>query len=403
MGKIAIKEDVFWVGALDPDRKVFDGLLPLPQGTTYNSYLVIGSEKTALIDTCEPEFLDVLLKNLEGIEKIDYIVSHHAEQDHSGSIPHLLERFPGSTLVCLQKNKEMLQDLMTIPEERVQVVDDGGEISLGNKTIRFMHCPWVHWPETAITYIPEDKMLFPCDFLGSHHSFKTIFAGDNPEVYKGAREYYVQIMMLYSKMTAKHLDRIKALDLEYICPSHGSVYDKPQIILDLYEKWMRGAPENLAVIGYVSAHGSTMIMAEVLKGALEKRGVEVALHDLVTVPLNELAGLLTDAATIVLGSSVIMAALHPVAVNTAFLLDRLKPKARFAAVIGSYGWSPNPLKQAGELLSSWKPELVGSVITKGHPGEKARAELEALAEAIAARHCDAGLLEPSSEGSIILA
>jgi flavorubredoxin len=392
MSRIAIKEDIFWVGAKDPDRKVFDGLMPLSQGTTYNAYLVQGSEKTALIDTVEPEFLDVLLANLKGVKKIDYIVSHHAEQDHSGSIPVLLEKFPEAKLLCLQKNKEMLQDLMTIPDDRIQVVADGGEVSLGNKTIRFMFCPWVHWPETAITYIPEDKVLFPCDFLGSHHSFTHIFAGDNPAVYKGAKEYYVQIMMLYSKMTAKHLDRITALDIEYICPSHGSVYDKPQIILDLYEKWMRGEPDNLALIAYVSTHGSTKLMAEHLQAALEKRGVKVALKDLVTVPLNELAGFLTDAATIVLGSSVIMAALHPVAVSTAFLLDRLKPKAKFAAVIGSYGWSPNPLKNAAELLPSWKVEVVGAVIAKGHPKAEAMKELDALADTIAAKHHAAGLL-----------
>jgi len=295
-------------------------------------------------------------------------------------------------LLCLQKNKEMLQDLMPIPDNRIQVVADGGEISLGNKTIRFMFCPWVHWPETAITYIPEDKVLFPCDFLGSHHSFTGIFAGDNPAVYKGAKEYYVQIMMLYSKMTAKYLDRIKALDIEYICPSHGSVYDKPQIILDLYEKWMRGEPENLALIGYVSTHGSTRAMADHLKTALEERGGNVELKDLVTTPLNELAGLLTDAATIVLGSSVVMAALHPVAVNTAFLLDRLKPKAKFVAVIGSYGWSPGPLQKATELLPSWKVEVVGAVIAKGHPKGDVFIELDALADAIAAKHRAAGLL-----------
>lgn len=392
MSRIAVTKDIFWVGAKDPTRAIFDGLLPLPQGTTYNSYLVFGSEKTALIDTVEPEFSEVLLANLKGVEKIDYIVSHHAEQDHSGSIPVLLEKYPEAKLLCLQKNKEMLQDLMTIPDDRIQVVQDGGEVSLGNKTIRFMFCPWVHWPETAITYIPEDKVLFPCDFLGSHHSFTNIFAGDNPAVYKGAKEYYVQIMMLYSKMTAKHLDRIKALDIEYICPSHGSVYDKPQIILDLYEKWMRGEPENLALIGYVSTHGSTKAMAEHLKTVLEERGVNVALHDLVTVPLNELAGLLTDAATIVLGSSVVMAALHPVAVNTAFLLDRLKPKAKFVAVIGSYGWSPGPLQKAAELLPSWKVEVVGAVIAKGHPKAAAFAELDALADTIAAKHRAAGLL-----------
>ncbi len=159
MSRIAVKDDIFWVGAKDPDRAVFDGLMPLPQGTTYNAYLVIGSEKTALIDTVEPEFLDQLLGNLEGVDKIDYIVSHHAEQDHSGSIPLMLEKYPESALLCLQKNKEMLQTLMTIPENRIRVIEDGGEVSLGNKTIRFEHFPWVHWPETTITYIPEDNRL----------------------------------------------------------------------------------------------------------------------------------------------------------------------------------------------------------------------------------------------------
>jgi flavorubredoxin len=391
MAKIKIKEDIFWVGAKDPDRDVFDGLMPLPQGTTYNAYLVVGSEKTALIDTVEPEFLDDLLENLEGVDHIDYIVSHHAEQDHSGSIPLLLEKYQESTLLCLQKNKTMLQDLMSIPEERVQVIEDGGEVSLGNKTIHFEHMPWVHWPETTMTYIPEDKVLFPCDFLGSHYCWDHIFAGDDPIVYKGAQEYYVQIMMLYSMMTAKHLDRLKSKEVDFICPSHGPVYDKPQIILDLYEKWMRGEPENLALVAYVSAHGSTEVMANRLKEALEQRGVQVEMKNLIGLPLNELAGVLTDAATIVLGSSVIMAALHPLAFNTAFLLDRLKPKAKFAAIIGSYGWSPGPLKKAAELFPSWKVDVVGSVIAKGHPGDEIMAELDALADTIAARHKEAGL------------
>jgi len=392
MGKISIKEDVFWVGALDPDRAVFDGLLPLPKGTTYNAYLVQGSEKTALFDTVEPEKLDVLLANLEGVEKIDYVISHHAEQDHSGSIPAILEKYPEATLLCLQKNKEMLMDLMPLPEDRIQVVEDGEEISLGNKTIRFMHFPWVHWPETTVTYIPEDKILFPCDFLGSHHSFDTIFAGDNPDVYYGAKEYYVQIMMVYSRMTAKYLDRLAELDIDLICPSHGSVYDKPQIILDLYEKWMRAEPDNLALIAYVSTHGSTKVMAEHLQAALEERGVKVELKDLVGLPLDELAPLLTDVATIVLGSSVIMASLHPVAVSTAFLVDRLKPKAKFLAAIGSYGWSPGPIQKAAELFPTYKAEVVGAVAAKGHPKAKAFAELDALAETIAAKHKEAGLL-----------
>ena len=392
MSKEKIKEDVYWVGAKDPDLALFDGLMPLPRGTTYNSYLVVGSEKTAIIDSVEPEMVEELFKNLEGVEKVDYIVSHHAEQDHSGSIPMLLEKYPEAKLVCVKKCKEFLQDLMDIPDNRVQIVEDGDEIFLGNKTLRFMFMPWVHWPETAVTYIPEDKILFSCDFLGSHYCWDDLFAGDNPLVYKGAQEYYVQIMMLYSNLSAKYLDRLAELDIEFICPSHGPVYDQPKIILDLYEQWMRAEPENLALIAYVSTHGSTRIMAEQLKTSLEERGVQVVMKDLIGLPLNELASVLTDAGTIVLGSSVIMAALHPLAFNTAFLIDRLKPKAKFLAVIGSYGWSPGPLKKAAELFPTYKAEVVGAVITKGHPREEALGELDELAETIAVKHREAGLL-----------
>jgi flavorubredoxin len=393
MSKKPIKEDICWVGALDPDRKLFDALMPLPCGTTYNAYLVRGSEKTALIDTVEPEKMADLFRNLEDVEKIDYIVCNHTEQDHSGSIPEVLGKYPGAKVICIQKTKEMLQDLMAIEDRCFEVVADGEEVSLGNKTLRFMHLPWVHWPETTVTYIPEDKILFSCDLFGSHYSFgDQLFAGENPVVYKEAKEYYAEIMMLYARTTGKHLDRIRPLALDYICTSHGPVYDQPQMILDLYEDWMRGEPKNLALIAFVSTHGSTRIMAEHLAAAVEKQGVKVKLFDLVGLPLNDISSALVDAATIVLGSSVIMAALHPYAVNAAFLIDRLRPKAKFAAVFGSYGWSPGPLQKAAALLPSLKVEVLGAVLAKGHPKGAAFAELDALAGTIAAKHREAGLL-----------
>lgn len=393
MSKRAIKENIFWVGAQHPDRELFDALMPLPYGTTYNAYLVKGSEKTVLIDSVDPDKMADLFRNLEDIETLDYIVCNHTEQDHSGSIPEVLGKYPEAKILCLQKTKEMLQDLMTIQDRYFQVVADGEEVSIGNKTLRFMHLPWVHWPETTATYIPEDKILFSCDLFGSHYAFgDQLFAGENPVVYKEAKEYYAEIMMLYAKMTAKHLDRIGALALDYICTSHGPVYDQPQRILDLYDDWMRGEPKNIALIAFVSTHGSTRIMAEHLAASIEKQGVEARLFDLVGLPLNEISTTLVDAATIVLGSSVIMSALHPYAVNTAFLIDRLRPKAKFAAVFGSYGWGSLPLKDAAKLIPSLKVELLGTVMAKGHPKGEVFAELDALAAAIAAKHREAGLI-----------
>lgn len=393
MSKVLIQEDIFWVGSQDPDREIFDALMPLPYGTTYNAYLVKGSEKTVLIDSVDPDKMADLFRNLEGVNELDYVVCLHTEQDHSGSIPEVLGKYPKAKVLCLAKTKVMMQDLMKVDDERFEVVEDGGSVSIGNKTLQFMHFPWVHWPDNSAVYIPEDKILFSSDLFGSHYAFgEELFAGDKPIVFKEAKEYYAEIMMLYARVTGKYIDRIRALDIEKICASHGPVYDQPKLIIDLYDEWMRGAPKNMAVVAFVSTHGSTRIMAEHLAAQLTEQGVEARLFDLVGLPLNDISSSLVDAATIVLGSSVVMAALHPFAVNTAFLLDRIKPKARFAAVFGSYGWSPGPLKKAAELLPSLKVEVVGAVIAKGHPKDDTLDELSDLAATIAAKHRDAGIL-----------
>jgi flavorubredoxin len=159
---------VRWVGAVDWNRRLFDSLIPLPDGTSYNAYLVQGSKKTVLIDTVDPAMADVLTRHLENVEKIDYIVSQHVEQDHSGTIPLILERYSQSMVVCSSKAKDLLVDHLGIPAERIKTVDDGETLSLGDKTLRFIYTPWVHWPETMVTHLPEDRILFTCDFMGSH-------------------------------------------------------------------------------------------------------------------------------------------------------------------------------------------------------------------------------------------
>ena len=170
MAASEIRKNIVWVGALDWDRRLFDELIPLPDGTTYNSYLVRGSDKIALIDTVDPSKTGELLENLQeaGVTRIDYIVSQHAEQDHSGSIPEVLEIFPEAVVVTNEKCKAMLMDLLLIPESKFRVVADGETLDLGGKTLEFIFAPWVHWPETMLTYLREDKVLFSCDFLGSH-------------------------------------------------------------------------------------------------------------------------------------------------------------------------------------------------------------------------------------------
>ena len=165
-----ITKGIYWVGALDFDRRIFDELIPLPDGTSYNSYLIRGSEKTALIDTVDPTKEEDLILNLIklGVERIDYVVINHAEQDHSGSLPMVLEMYPRAKVVTNEKCRDFLVSLLQIAPETVQVIKDGETLSLGDKTLQFFMTPWTHWPETQITYLQEDKILFPCDLFGFH-------------------------------------------------------------------------------------------------------------------------------------------------------------------------------------------------------------------------------------------
>jgi len=180
-----IKTNVYWVGAIDWDRRLFDELIPLPDGTSYNSYLIQGSQKTALVDTVDPTMGDELINHLNqlGVDNIDYVIANHAEQDHSGAIPRILEEYLNAKVVTTSRGKDMLMDLLLIAEEKFITVGDGETLSLGDKTLEFIHAAWVHWPETMLTHLREDKVLFPCDLFGSHLATTDIYLTDEGQVY----------------------------------------------------------------------------------------------------------------------------------------------------------------------------------------------------------------------------
>ncbi|MBN2438758.1 MAG: MBL fold metallo-hydrolase, partial [Deltaproteobacteria bacterium] len=219
MQKRKIRERIYWLGAVDWDRRLFDSLIPLPDGTTYNAYLVQGSEKTVLLDTVDPPMAEELMSQLAGVGKIDFIVSHHAEQDHSGTIPRVLERFPEAKVVVTPKAKGMLIDLLKIPENVFITVEDSETLSLGDKTLKFIHTPWVHWPETMVTYLEEDRILFSCDFYGSHIATTDLFVADQGRVYEAAKRYFAEIMMPFRNVITKNIEKLKAYDIQMIAPS----------------------------------------------------------------------------------------------------------------------------------------------------------------------------------------
>jgi flavorubredoxin len=383
---------VHWVGAVDWDRRLFDELIPLPDGTSYNSYLIKGSEKTVLLDTADPTKADVLLSNLEGVTDIDYVVAHHAEQDHSGAIPDVLARYGSAKVIASKKAKGMLLDLLHIPEERVLTVEDGEELSLGGKTLQFIYLPWVHWPETMVTHLREDNILFTCDLFGSHLATSQLFA-EAERVYEPAKRYYAEIMMPFRRPIEKHLAKVRELAPAMIAPSHGPIYDKPGSIIGAYEDWVLAPPQNKVVVAYISMHGSTRQMVERLVSALIEKGVAVEQFNLVETDIGKLAVSLVDAATIVAATPTVLGGAHPYVLFAAQLAGVLNPKARFATVIGSFGWGGKAVDQIAGAISRADIEIIEPVLAKGLPREEDFAAVERLASTIATKHAEHGLAQ----------
>ncbi|MFA5124075.1 FprA family A-type flavoprotein [Zavarzinia sp.] len=379
--------NVHLIGAVDWDRRLFDALIPLPDGTSYNAYYVHGSEKNVLLDTVDPVQWRTLSLQLDQLPAPDYLVIHHVEQDHSGSTPMLLDRFPDLTVVCNEKARGMLLDHLHIDDARFHIVADGDELSLGDKTLKFVFTPWVHWPETMCTWLEEDRILFSCDFFGSHYATNDVFA-DKHKVYDGAKRYYAEIMMPFGVQVLKNVDKVTQYPIAIIGPSHGPVYDDPGFIIEAYRDWAGGEPQNIVCLPYVTMHGSTRLMVDYLTAALTDRGVAVERFDLTTLDAGELASSLVHAGTIVLGTPTVLGGPHPLAMYAAALANALRPRARFATVIGSYGWAGKTVETLAGMMGKLKLELLEPVLAKGMPREADYVALDALADAIAEKHKD---------------
>ena len=386
MKKRTITDGVSWLGAIDWDRRLFDSLIPLPDGTSYNAYMVQGTEKTALLDTVDPTKKDVLLFQLEDVPRVDYVVVHHAEQDHSGTVPDVLKRYPEAIVLTTAKAKDMLTEHMPIDPERVRTVEDEEAVSLGGKTLRFLHMPWVHWPETMVTHLEEDRILFSCDFLGSHVATTDLYVRDRGLVYEAAKRYYAEIMMPFRKMIRKHLERLGELDVALIAPSHGPIYDDPTWIVDAYRDWTGDEPKNEVVIPFITMHGSTGKMVDYLVSALAGKGITVRQFDLAVTDIGKLAIALVDAATIVIGTPTVHAGPHPSVFYATHLANALRPKLMFASIIGSYGWGTQAVERLAGLIPNLKVELLDPVMVKGSTAEADFESQDALAEAIAEKH-----------------
>lgn len=379
-----IKKNIYWVGVMDWSRKLFDSLISLPQGTSYNAYLICGGEKNALVDTVQSNFgeqLEKKINNIIELSSLDYVIMNHAEPDHAGSIPLILTK-SNAVLITSEKGSKYAQLYYKVPVNRIKIVKDNEEISLGNKTLRFIDAPMLHWPETMFTYAIEDKVLFPCDFFGAHTAYG-LYDSDNDELISYAKRYFGEIMMPFRTMGKRALEKISNLIIEMIAPSHGCIYKNPEKIMPLYKEWNDGITKKKVIVIYATMWGSTARMIEQAINILMSEGIDTVIYDLSVADIGEIIKDLVDARAAVIGAPTFLGSVHPLSLNACYIIKLFKPALQHTLLVSSYGWGPAAIKQISEILSSLKINIVGSVEVNGPPSEEDLSKVKEHAKKLA--------------------
>jgi flavorubredoxin len=380
---------IYWVGVEDWDRRMFDALIPLPLGTSYNAYLVVGRKSTALIDTVQSNFVDEMLKKIEAVvnpERIDYVIMNHAEPDHAGSIPRIMSIAGNAKLVVTKLGVEMAKTFYKVDSTRIFTVKDGDTLDLGGKTLRFIDAPWLHWPETMFTYFVEERVLFPCDFFGSHMAKGRLFDDEVGDiVLPEAKRYYAEIMMPFPLAIQRALDKVKNLELKMIAPSHGPIYRNPKRILDAYETWARGPLKQKAVVVYVTMWGSSETLEKAIIESLFAEEIEIASYNLSVSDISHVMRDLVDASAVVIGAPTVLNGPHPLALFATEIVRALKPRAKLAAVFGSYGWGGGAVKAITDRLQQSGFQILGTLDVHGPPTKEDLEKAANLGKQVASR------------------
>jgi len=381
-----IGDNIFYLGSKDPNIRRFDALVHLPQGTSYNSYLVRGDNKRALIDTVAPGFHKELLSKLSQLikmDELDYLIMNHAEADHASAIWPVLEKTP-AILVTSKKGAGMAERFYNVPPDRIKAVENDEEIDLGGKKLRFVDAPWLHWPETMFTYIPEDKILFSGDFFGGHISHG-IYDSDVDEAISAAKSYFAEIMLPYRSFGKKGLEKIAGMDISMIAPTHGPVYKNVDTILEQYGIWCGGNTLEKAVVAYTTIWGGSEAMANNIAESLRSKGIAVRMYNMGNTEFTEISPELIDSRGLVLVTPTILGNMHPLATLFMNIAKLFKASFKFGAVITSYGWAKAATKHALEAMEAAKIEVVGSVDVNGPALEEDLKAIQELGEKLAAK------------------
>ncbi|EEH99512.1 hypothetical protein CSBG_03138 [Clostridium sp. 7_2_43FAA] len=372
MKSLELKKNIHWVGALDPNLRIFDIIMYTPYGTSYNSYVVKGSEKTAVFETVKVEFFDEYIERLKDLDiditNIDYIVVDHTEPDHAGSVAKLLEISPNAKVVGSAPAIKFMKKIANRDFESI-TVGDGDTLSLGNKTLQFISAPFLHWPDSIYTYVPEDEVLITCDSFGSHYSSEAIINSkvENKDHYMEALKYYFDcIFGPYKPYVLKAIKKIENLEIDMILPGHGPVLvEEPMKIVETYRKW--STPESpakdgkkIVTIPYVSAYGYTETLAkEIAKGIEAAGNIEVRLFNVIHHEIGDIVNSIGESDGLLCGSPTIVGELlEPIR----DILSKLNPVVhggKLAAAFGSYGWSGEAIPRMEARFKELNMKLYG--------------------------------------------
>ena len=398
MESLKLAENVYWLGVQDHDLEVFDVVMETKYGTSYNSYFVKGEEKVALFDTVKAPYFDDYLKKIEGlvsIDKIDYLIVHHTEPDHAGSIEKSIKLNPNLTIIASAVAIRYLRNIVNI-DFKSQAVKMNDELDLGGRTLKFISAPNLHWPDTIYSYLVEEEILFTCDSFGSHYAFDEVLmsklpASKNEDYMDALLNYYNPIFAPFKTYVLKAIASLSNYKIKMICPGHGPVLDaRIEEIMNIYKEWSTEnfSMDKLVVIPFTSAYGYTKIMAETIKEGIlmVNPSVEVRLYDLDIKSYPELKEqLLQDlyqADAIAIGATTINKDAVPIIWDVLTAMNPVTHGGKFGAAFGSYGWSGEAVDNVHARLTQLKLKMIDPVKLCFKPDEEKLVDVLKLGKAI---------------------
>lgn len=391
---IKISDHVYWVGAIDWTIRDFHGYTT-PHGSTYNAYLIMADEVT-LVDTVKAPFKDEMLARIRSVvdpAQIKYIISHHSEMDHSGSLMEVIDLIKPQKVFASVMGVKTLKELFHDQREIIPL-KDGESLSLGNMELTFLETRMIHWPDSMFSYLACDRVLFSQDAFGMHLASLERFADEIPAAtleYEAAT-YYANIVLPYSPVVLKALEKVTATgwEISIIAPDHGPVWRKDLgKIVELYQKWARQKPTAKAVVVYATMWHSTEKMARVISESLAEAGIKVKLMSMNETHRSEVIYEVLNAGALIVGSPTLNNNILPQMADVMTYLKGLKPANLIGAAFGSYGWSGESVRHLEEMLKEMKVEIAaGAVAAKHVPDDAVLVKCRELGKTIAARLCE---------------